>query len=48
MLYYLMLCDIVKLEGSDYMSLFIKKYKTKYGKTYCAIVDEYRSNDKIK
>lgn len=30
------------------MSLFIKKYKTKYGKTYCSIVDGYRSNGKVK
>lgn len=32
MLYYLMLCDIIKLEDSDYMSLFIKKYKTNMSK----------------
>ena len=30
------------------MSLFIKKYKTKYGKTHCSIVDGYRINGKIK
>ena len=30
------------------MSLFIKKYKTSYGKTYCSIVDGYRINGKIK
>ena len=30
------------------MSLFIKKYKTYYGKTYCSIVDGYRVNGKIK
>ena len=30
------------------MSLFIKKYKTSYGKTYCSIVDGYRVNGKIK
>ena len=30
------------------MSLFIKKYKTSYGKTYCSIVDGYRSSGKIK
>lgn len=30
------------------MSLFIKKYKTKYGKTYCSIVDGYRINGKVK
>ena len=30
------------------MSLFIKKYKTKYGKTYCSIVDGYRSNGQVK
>lgn len=30
------------------MSLFIKKYKTSYGKTHCSIVDGYRVNGKIK
>lgn len=30
------------------MSLFIKKYKTSYGKTHCSIVDGYRINGKIK
>ena len=30
------------------MSLFIKKYKTPYGKTHCSIVDGYRVNGKIK
>ena len=30
------------------MSLFIKKYKTSYGKTYCSIVDGYRVNGKVK
>lgn len=30
------------------MSLFIKKYKTTYGKTHCSIVDGYRINGKIK
>ena len=30
------------------MSLFIKKYKTSYGKTYCSIVDGYRINGKVK
>lgn len=30
------------------MSLFIKKYKTTYGKTHCSIVDGYRSNGKVK
>ena len=30
------------------MSLFIKKYKTSYGKTQCSIVDGYRINGKIK
>lgn len=30
------------------MSLFIKKYKYKNGKTYCSIVDGYRINGKVK
>lgn len=30
------------------MSLFIKKYKTSYGKTHCSIVDGYRINGKTK
>lgn len=30
------------------MSLFIKKYKTSYGKTHCSIVDGYRVNGKVK
>ena len=30
------------------MSLFIKKYKTSYGKTYCSIVDGYRIDGKVK
>lgn len=30
------------------MSLFVKKYKTPLGKTYCTIVDGYRSNGKVK
>lgn len=30
------------------MSLFIKKYKTKYGKTHCSIVEGYRLNGKVK
>lgn len=30
------------------MSLFIKKYKTAYGKTYCSIVDGYRVDGKVK
>lgn len=36
------------IESGDFMSLFIKKYRTSYGKTYCSIVDGYRVNGKIK
>ena len=30
------------------MSLFIKKYKAKNGKTFCSIVDGYRIDGKVK
>ena len=36
------------MQGSDYMSLFIKKAKYKNGKVYCSIVDGYRINGKVK
>ena len=35
-------------KGSDYMSLFIKKYKYPNGRTYLSIVDGYRINGKVK
>ena len=36
------------IKGSDYMSLFVKKYKYPSGKIYCSIVDGYRINGKVK
>ena len=43
-----MQCDIVNLESSDYMSLFLKTTKYKNGKIYLSIVDGYRVNGKVK
>ena len=43
-----MQCDIINLESSDYMSLFLKTTKYKNGKIYLSIVDGYRVNGKVK
>ena len=43
-----MLHDIIYLESSDYMSLFLKQSKFKNGKTYLSIVDGYRIDGKVK
>ena len=48
MLCYIVLYDIICLEGSDYMSLFLKQSKFKNGKIYLSIVDGYRINGKVK
>ena len=47
-LYNVIQCGIIYLEGSDVMSLFIKKYKYPNGKIYCSIVDGYRIDNKVK
>lgn len=48
MLCYFVYCDILYLEGSDKMSLFLKIAKFKNNKTYLSIVDGYRVNGKVK
>ena len=36
------------MEGSDFMSLFVKKCRYSNGKTYCSIVDGFLMNGKVK